>query len=425
MSARLSTVLRLGGWLGVSLAGAFLARAAVYSFASAQTPLAARLEGAAGGPSLTIEIVVCALAVVSSIAIVGTAAVAVAERRQLEPFAQSSSGRIEPLRVVRHAVTIFVTSSLVFAIVESYLHWRAGLGLHGLRCLTGPVHRDAIPFLAALSSLAAAGISAGGHVVSWLRRTIARLVGHVANARPQLRRRLRPASSLVISAPASARAHGPRGPPPFLVRPAGANPANERGERMHVSRTRRAGALALAAVGASIFVNDALAHAVVSPPVAKAKASQVFTLAVPTEEENATTTTIELTPPQGFSIDSFAPAPGWKRNVQETGEGEDAVIQKVTWSGGHVPTEEDANFQFIATADSAKTYSFSVRQTYSNGKVVDWSGPESSDTPAPIVLTKSSLGGGGPLLAIIALVVGGVGVLLGLAGLFAGRRALA
>jgi hypothetical protein len=97
------------------------------------------------------------------------------------------------------------------------------------------------------------------------------------------------------------------------------------------------------------------------------------------------------------------------------------VIQKVTWSGGKVPTEEDAVFQFIATADSSKTYTFNVRQTYSNGKVVDWSGPESSDTPAPTVEAKSSLGGSSSTLSIIALVVGGIGVLLGLVALFGNR----
>jgi uncharacterized protein YcnI len=195
---------------------------------------------------------------------------------------------------------------------------------------------------------------------------------------------------------------------------------------MHVSRTRRrASVLALTALGALVAANGAFAHAVVSPPVAKSKIGQVFTLAVPTEEEGATTTTVELTPPAGFSIDSFAPSPGWKRNVQQTGEGEETVIQKVTWSGGKVPTEEDALFQFMATADSAKTYTFDVRQTYSNAKVVDWSGPESSDTPAPKIDAKSSIGGGSSVLSIVAIVLGGLGVLLGLAGLVGGRRALA
>src|SRR5437763_13064047 len=95
---------------------------------------------------------------------------------------------------------------------------------------------------------------------------------------------------------------------------------------------------ALAAFGALAYAESAFAHAHVSPPVALAKEGQVFTLAVPTEKDNLATTKIELIPPDGFSIDSFVPAPGWKRTVQQTGSGEDAVIQKVTWTGGSVPT---------------------------------------------------------------------------------------
>jgi uncharacterized protein len=194
---------------------------------------------------------------------------------------------------------------------------------------------------------------------------------------------------------------------------------------VNVSKKAQVVVLAVTAAAALALAGTALAHAEISPPVAKAKAGQVFTLAVPTEEENATTTGIELTPPAGFAIDSFAPSPGWKRDVQQTGTGEDAVIQKVTWTGGSVPTEEDAIFQFVASPDSAKTYTFDVRQTYSSGKVVDWSGSESSDTPAPTVEAKDSLGSGSTVLTIVALVLGGLGVLLGLVALVTGRRSLA
>ena len=133
-----------------------------------------------------------------------------------------------------------------------------------------------------------------------------------------------------------------------------------------------------------------------------------------------------LTVPSGFSIDSFVPAPGWKRQVQQTGEGEDAVIQKVTWTGGHTPTGEDSLFQFLGLPSSSGTYTFRVEQTYSDGSVVDWSGPESSDTPAPTVEAKSSIGGGTSTLTIVALVLGVAGVVLGVIALLArGGRQLA
>ena len=182
----------------------------------------------------------------------------------------------------------------------------------------------------------------------------------------------------------------------------------------------------LVTVAALLVAAAASAHAHISPPVAIAKQSQVYTLAVPTEKEDNATTQVELTVPQGFGIDSFVPSPGWKRTVRSTGSGENTVINKVTWSGGSVPTEEDAAFSFLGTPSSSKTYTFQVRQTYKDGSVVDWSGPESSDTPAPTLEAKSSLGGGTSTIALIALVVGAIGVVLGLIALFAGgRRSLA
>jgi uncharacterized protein YcnI len=172
-------------------------------------------------------------------------------------------------------------------------------------------------------------------------------------------------------------------------------------------------------VGVAVaFAGSASAHANVSPPVVVAKKGQFFTLAVPTEKENAATTKVELTPPSGFSIDSFAPTPGWNREAQSTGTGEDTVIEKVTWTGGKVPTEEDAVFQFLASTDAAKTYSFKVRQTYSDGTVVDWAGPESSDTPTPTIEAKSSLGGSGSdTLGIVALALAVLALVAAVAGL--------
>ncbi|HEX7083363.1 MAG TPA: DUF1775 domain-containing protein [Gaiellaceae bacterium] len=180
--------------------------------------------------------------------------------------------------------------------------------------------------------------------------------------------------------------------------------------------TRRLATLAGAAVAALVATAAASAHAHMSPPLVLAKQSQVFTLAVPTEQEGATTTSVVMTPPPGFSIDSFIPSPGWKRHVAQSGSGEDATITKVTWTGGHVPTGEDSAFSFLARTDASKTYVFKVRQTYSDGTVVDWTGPESSDTPAPTIEAASSLGGGGggsSTLAIVGIVLGALGLVVG------------
>jgi len=186
--------------------------------------------------------------------------------------------------------------------------------------------------------------------------------------------------------------------------------------------------LPLALVAALAFASSAFAHAQISPDVALAKHLQLFTLAVPTEKENATTTKVEFAPPQGFNIDSFVPAAGWKREVAQTGSGENAVITKVTWTGGHVPTEEDAVFSFLATPDATKTYTFAVTQTYSDGSVVNWTGPESSDSPAPTIEAKSSIGGGGTsTLEIVALVVAAIALVVAIVAVVSGsgKRALA
>jgi uncharacterized protein YcnI len=188
---------------------------------------------------------------------------------------------------------------------------------------------------------------------------------------------------------------------------------------------RQALVAAAAAALALVLADAAFAHAIMSPPVARAKVLQQFTLSVPTEEAGATTTAIQLTVPSGFSIDSFEAEPGWKRTEQATGSGETKTIQQVTWSGGKVPTDEDSVFRFNGSTNSSKTYTFKVRQTYSNGKVVDWTGSESSDTPAPTIEAVSSFGGSSSTLTIVALIVGGIGVLLGIVGLTTRGRPIA
>jgi uncharacterized protein YcnI len=184
------------------------------------------------------------------------------------------------------------------------------------------------------------------------------------------------------------------------------------------ARLAIAGALGALLVAAP----NAAAHAIVSPAVAKSGALQYYTLSVPTEKEGAKTTKIELDVPPGFAVDSYQPAPGWKRQVVAKGSGENAVVSKVVWSGGSTPTEEDSVFAFNASATKAQSYTFHVQQTYSDGSVVDWTGPESSDTPAPVVQASSTLGESSKssnTLAVIALIVGGLALVLAAVGLVA------
>jgi uncharacterized protein YcnI len=198
-----------------------------------------------------------------------------------------------------------------------------------------------------------------------------------------------------------------------------------RGVRLHRLR-KLCSAVVLTVIAALVVATAADAHAIVSPPVAKTDLLQQFTLSVPTEKENLETTQIELTVPGGFAIDSFEPAPtGWRQRVRSAGSGEQAVVQTVTWVGGRVPTGQDAVFRFNASMSAAKTYVFEVRQTYSDGSIVDWNGTADSDVPAPRVQAVQSFGSGGTsTLAIVALVVGALGLLVGVISLVGGKRPL-
>ena len=195
---------------------------------------------------------------------------------------------------------------------------------------------------------------------------------------------------------------------------------------------RTLAAMAGTAVVALVLAAVASAHARVSPAVSLSGKLQLYSLAIPTEKENLTTTKIVLTVPSGFGIDSFVPAPGWKQVVQSTGSGDSAIVQKVTWTGGSVPTGEDSLFQFLAQPAKSGTYTFQVEQTYSDGSIVDWSGPESAAAPAPTIKAVSSLGGGGSsMLAIVGVALGALALivagaaLLGRGGGSGGKRELA
>jgi len=435
VSARAERIVRTAGLVTVTLVVVLAARTLAYALQTGLSADGHELASATGGPSVwLIAAATLATATAVAVAVVWLASLAVTERQRLEPAAVTASRRISIAAVAGHAVLLFLASSAAFALLESYIHWRAGLGWHGLHCLIGPVHRDALPILAALSLVTAAVLRACAHLIAWMRRIIRRLGGRShtiarppAEQRPELR--AGPKRSL----------HGhrfeARGPPRRSLSSCGrlGRPAQQtKGKTTpmtHSLRPRRLPILALSTVGALIAVAGASAHAIVSPPVAKAKTLQQFTLSVPTEKENARTTQIELTVPAGFAIDSFEPAPaGWKQEVQSTGSGESAVVQKVTWTGGSVPTGEDSVFRFNAGTDATKTYTFDVRQTYSDGTVVDWSGSETSDNPAPTVESLSSFGGssGTSTLGIIAVVLGGIALIIAIVALISGRgRSLA
>jgi hypothetical protein len=177
-------LVRACAWCTAAGLVVLVARSLVYALAPQPSALSVELGRSVGGAqlvALTVGALGCAFA--AAVAIVGFAALAVRERLMLERALVLAPPRIRPLRVARRSTLLFVTTAAGFALVESYVHWRAGLGWHGLHCLTGPVHRDALPILAALSLVGAAASEAIEHLVAWAHRTFARFL-----PRPRLRR---------------------------------------------------------------------------------------------------------------------------------------------------------------------------------------------------------------------------------------------
>jgi hypothetical protein len=163
---------RLLLWVGA--VGLLVLTARSLAYALAPSPLAGRLQGAAGGPRLVVvTLVSVGLAAVVSTLVVWLAALGVRERQRLRPERVAPTLRLR--RLAARAIVLYAASSLAFALFESYLHWRAGLGFHGLSCLVGPVHRNAIPLLAALALVAAALAEAAGHLLGWMRALVREL----------------------------------------------------------------------------------------------------------------------------------------------------------------------------------------------------------------------------------------------------------
>ncbi len=159
--------------------------------------------------------------------------------------------------------------------------------------------------------------------------------------------------------------------------------------------------------------------------------------------------------PPGFGDASYEPVAGW--TVRETRR---KLATPITTEHGDTRTDELATVSFTAAPGkgiepgqfqdfglslglpdkaAGTKLTFKALQTYESGEVVRWIGAEGSDRPAPVVTLVASSGehaaaaaaapavtvnddDGGNGLAIVALIVGALGLLAGGAALAAKRR---
>lgn len=138
------------------------------------------------------------------------------------------------------------------------------------------------------------------------------------------------------------------------------------------------------------------AHAVVQPAEAPPGAYQRYLLRVPTERE-VPTTRVEIRFPAAVTVVSFADVPGWELEIVTDSAGR---IVGAVWTGT-LPPHRFVEFPFVAVNPREDmTIAWPVTQTYAGGEVVEWAGPEDSETPASV--TRVAMDDGWPASAWIA-----------------------
>jgi periplasmic copper chaperone A len=169
----------------------------------------------------------------------------------------------------------------------------------------------------------------------------------------------------------------------------------------------------LVAVAALLLAPAAAqAHVTLQPDTAPAGGFTRLDVRVPNERDDAGTTKVDVQLPPGFIAASYEPVPGWKVEVTrskadepiDTGEGlkSDTQVSRITWTGdGKQGIVEPGEFQDFGLSlkmpegQAGDKLTFKALQTYDDGQVVRWIGPEDAEEPAPIVTLEAGSAGGG------------------------------
>lgn len=205
------------------------------------------------------------------------------------------------------------------------------------------------------------------------------------------------------------------------------------------------------------LAGPAHAHVTLQPKQAPADGYTRLDVRVPNESDEASTEKVRLQFPPGFHAVRHEPIDGWRVKVKMRELDEPVELH------GEQISEEVAELSFTARDGEGigpgefrdfglslripdkpnSTLTFKALQTYSDGEVVRWIGPPDSEKPAARVeiisaaethgtQTKSAVPAAAvtdddsapsTALVIAALVLGGLGLLAGLAALLTARRA--
>ena len=139
-----------------------------------------------------------------------------------------------------------------------------------------------------------------------------------------------------------------------------------------------------------LFTGVASAHVTIQPEETSQGKYEVFTVRVPSENEEVPTTKVEVIIPDEVHITRFEPKPGWTYEVQKDDTDKITSVIWTTEEEGLSPTEF-AHFNMQGRVDDAATeIVWKSYQTYKDGSVIDWIGSPGSDKPASVTAVNQA-----------------------------------
>jgi uncharacterized protein YcnI len=118
--------------------------------------------------------------------------------------------------------------------------------------------------------------------------------------------------------------------------------------------------------------SNAYAHISVKPTTVGVGSYQTFTVGVPLEKDQPTTT-VRLVIPEGLENVTPNVKPGWKIELKKAGEGDEAKVTEIVWTEGEIPPGQRDDFLFSAkTPAKESALQWKAYQTYKDGTIVSW-----------------------------------------------------
>ncbi len=161
-----------------------------------------------------------------------------------------------------------------------------------------------------------------------------------------------------------------------------------------MNKKKKWSVLCMTVLSLFLFAGIASAHVTVQPKETTQGSYEVFTVRVPSESENVTTTSIKVTVPAGVKVSRVQPKAGWKYELEK---GSDGGITSITWTteGSGLSQTEFDEFRISGkVADDAKELAWKAYQTYSDKSVVEWTGAPDADHPASVTTVIAGTGEG-------------------------------